>query len=142
MITNNEQQTIDFGKKFSKKLKGGEVNLLIGDLGAGKTTFVKGVAEGLGIKKHVTSPTFVLLKVYAVKSQKSNVKSLIHIDTYRGLSEEDLENIGAIEYFERKDTVSFVEWGEGLDRLLKNRKISYNVIKIKNISREKREITL
>lgn len=133
MITNSDKETIKLGKDFSKKLKGGEVVLLIGDLGAGKTTFVKGVAQGLGIKKHITSPTFVLMKVYKVESSKLKVKELIHIDTYRGLSLPDLENIGALEYFGRKDTVCFVEWGAGLEKHLKNSKMKVRKIEIKNI---------
>ena len=150
MITNSEKQTIEFGKNFARKLKGGEVVLLIGDLGAGKTTFVKGVAKGFGITKNVTSPTFVLMKTYEVKNTKlkykrqnhilkSEIKNLIHIDTYRGLSLNDLENIGALEYFGRQDTVCFVEWGAGLEKFLKNAKIKTYKIKIKNINQNTRE---
>ncbi len=140
MITKNEKGTIDFGKKFSKQLKGGEVILLIGDLGAGKTTFVRGVAQGLGYKKNVTSPTFVIMKVYKVKNK--NVKNIVHIDTYRGLDLVDLENIGAMEYFGRNDCVSFVEWGAGLEKFLKKSKFKYFVVKIKSIDENKREIEI
>ncbi|NQT49470.1 tRNA (adenosine(37)-N6)-threonylcarbamoyltransferase complex ATPase subunit type 1 TsaE [Candidatus Kuenenbacteria bacterium] len=140
-VTKNEKETIQFGKKFAKTLKGGEVVLLIGDLGAGKTTFVKGAAKGFGIKKNITSPTFVLLKVYKVESSKLKVKELIHIDTYRGLGLADLENIGALEYFGREDTVCFVEWGLGLEKYLKNAKIRIYKIEIKNLDIDKRQIT-
>ncbi|MBT5338325.1 tRNA (adenosine(37)-N6)-threonylcarbamoyltransferase complex ATPase subunit type 1 TsaE [Candidatus Falkowbacteria bacterium] len=142
MLTNSDKETIKLGKDFAKKLKGGEVVLLIGDLGAGKTTFVKGVAQGLGIKKHITSPTFVLLKVYKVKSLKLKVKELIHIDTYRGLDLEGLENIGAVEYFGRKDIVCFVEWGAGLEKFLKKGKIKVYKVKIKNLDTYKRQINI
>lgn len=143
--TNNEKGTIEIGKKFAKGLKGGEVVLLVGDLGAGKTTFVRGVAQGLGYKKNVTSPTFVIMKIYEVKSQKSKVKSIgkiVHIDTYRGLDLLDLENIGALEYFGRNDCVSFVEWGAGLEKFLKKNKFKYFVVKIKSIDENKREIEI
>lgn len=141
-ITESEKETIALGKKFAKTLKGGEVVLLIGDLGAGKTTFVKGVAEGLGIKKVIISPTFVLMKVYQVKRSKVKVKSFIHIDTYRGLSVDDLENIGALEYFGKKDAVCFVEWGAGLEEYLKDEKIGYKKILIENISETEREFAI
>ncbi|OGF36654.1 tRNA (adenosine(37)-N6)-threonylcarbamoyltransferase complex ATPase subunit type 1 TsaE [Candidatus Falkowbacteria bacterium RIFOXYC2_FULL_48_21] len=162
VTTHNTAETIELGKRFVRGLRGGEVVLLIGDLGAGKTTFVKGVAKALGVKRTVTSPTFVLMKVYEVKSQKSKVKSpsnpcspalspapprcavknLVHIDTYRGLSIADLENVGALEYFGRNDTICFVEWGEGLEDYLRARKIRTTVVKIKNIDSETREIII
>jgi len=140
MITKSEQKTIEFGKKFSQTLSGGEVILLIGDLGAGKTTFVKGVAQGLGIKKVVNSPTFVLMKIYDVAGKK--IKKLIHIDTYRGLDLNDLENIGAVEYFKRPDCVSFVEWGESLEEYLKKEQINFQKIVIRNIDENTRDISL
>ncbi|MFH0779735.1 MAG: tRNA (adenosine(37)-N6)-threonylcarbamoyltransferase complex ATPase subunit type 1 TsaE [Parcubacteria group bacterium] len=70
IITKSSNETIAFGKKFAKTLKGGEVLLLIGDLGSGKTTFAKGVAEGLGVKEIVNSPTFVIMKIYKAQSTK------------------------------------------------------------------------
>lgn len=139
-ITKSEAATIKLGKKFAKTLKGGEVVLLIGDLGAGKTTFVKGVAQGFGIKKNITSPTFILMKVYKVTNTKVQVKSLIHIDTYRGLSLADLENIGALEYFGRPDAVCLIEWGAGLKKYLQSQRIKAIKIKIKNLDEKTREI--
>jgi tRNA threonylcarbamoyladenosine biosynthesis protein TsaE len=137
-ITESEEQTIQFGKTFAKKLKGSEVILLIGDLGAGKTTFTKGLAKGLGIKQTINSPTFVIMKEYKVKSIKYKVKTLIHIDTYRGLDIADLGQIGALEYFGQNDTVCVVEWGANLQAYLKKHKIKAHIIKINNISEEKR----
>ncbi len=142
MITKNETETIKLGKKFAQSLKGGEVVLLVGDLGAGKTTFVKGVASGLGIKQNITSPTFVLLKVYQTKKRNIKTKKLIHIDTYRGLEINDLHNIGAIEYFQRQDCVSFVEWGQCLEDFLDKQKIVFKKIIIKNISETQREFII
>jgi len=138
MITKSEQATIKLGEKFSQSLKGGEIVLMIGDLGAGKTTFVKGVAKGLGITKVVNSPTFVLMKIYEIKKNQHKIKNLIHIDTYRGLEIADLHNIGAIEYFKRQDCVSFVEWGESLEGYLKQEKMNYQKIVIKNLSEKER----
>jgi len=138
-ITNNQEETIALGKKFSQGLSGGEVILLIGDLGAGKTTFVKGAAEGLGVEKVITSPTFVIMKVYQTKKHE-NIKSLVHIDTYRGMDAIELENIGAMEYFGRKDCVCFVEWGAGLEDYLKKRKIKTVKIEFGSLSENKRQI--
>ena len=140
-VTNNEKETISFGKEFAKTLKGGEVVLLVCDLGAGKTTFSKGVAAGLGVKRTVNSPTFVLMKVYEVKG-KGKVKNFVHIDTYRGLDIFDLENIGALEFFTRQDCVSFVEWGENLEVYLKKKKIKFKKIIIKNLDENTRSFEI
>ena len=93
ITTNNEQATFDFAKDFAGKLKGGEIIGLIGELGAGKTVFAKGLAAGLGIKEIITSPTFVLMKIYPVTNKK-NIKQLVHVDAYRVARGEELTGIG------------------------------------------------
>jgi len=118
------------------------VILLIGDLGSGKTTFVKGVAQGLSLKKNITSPTFVLMKVYKIKKLRSKIKELVHIDTYRGLSFSDLRGIGALERFLDKESVCLVEWGDALEKYLKEKNIFYKKIEFKNLDINKREITI
>lgn len=128
-IANSEKETFNFAKKFAKRLKGGEIIGLIGDLGAGKTVFIKGLAAGLGIKKNITSPTFVLMKVYQTKYPRlpkpgdggqaiSSIQYLIHIDAYRLKTPEDLIAIGAEEYFNRPDTVTVIEWADKIKKIL------------------------
>lgn len=118
IITNSEKQTLSFGKNFAKKIRGKKIIGLIGKLGAGKTIFVKGLAKGLGIKQVVTSPTFVLMKIYEVKNQKSKVKKLCHIDAYRLKSPQDIIAIGTQEYFNRPDVVVTIEWAEKIKKIL------------------------
>ncbi|MEA1963254.1 MAG: tRNA (adenosine(37)-N6)-threonylcarbamoyltransferase complex ATPase subunit type 1 TsaE [Patescibacteria group bacterium] len=137
IITNSEQETFDWAKNFARELKGGEVIGLIGDLGAGKTVFAKGLAEGLGIKKTVNSPTFVIMKIYMVKNApargwsasggKSEIRNLAHIDAYRLKSEEDIIAIGADEYFARKDTITIIEWPENIKKCLPKKTIYVNI---------------
>ncbi|MCG2690967.1 tRNA (adenosine(37)-N6)-threonylcarbamoyltransferase complex ATPase subunit type 1 TsaE [Candidatus Parcubacteria bacterium] len=115
-ITSSEKETFNFAKKFAKRLKGGEIIGLTGDLGAGKTVFAKGLAAGLGVKKNITSPTFVLMKVYQTKYP--NIKYLIHIDAYRLKTPQDLIAIGAEEYFNRPDTVTVIEWADKIKKIL------------------------
>lgn len=117
-ITNNEKETFNFANNYAKKLKGGEIIGLIGDLGAGKTVFTKGLAKGLEIKETITSPTFVIMKVYKVKSNLLKIKCLVHIDAYRLRSVRDLEAIGALEYFNKKDTITVIEWPENIKKIL------------------------
>jgi len=116
-ISNSEQETFDFAKKLGEKVKTGGVYALSGDLGAGKTVFTRGFCAGLGVKKNVNSPTFVLMKVYPVKKHKI-IKEVCHIDAYRLKTEKDLEAIGALEYFNRKDAVCLIEWPERIKKIL------------------------
>jgi tRNA threonylcarbamoyladenosine biosynthesis protein TsaE len=135
IITTSARQTFNFAKKIAKKLKGGEVIALVGELGAGKTIFTKGLAAGLGIKKNITSPTFVLMKIYKVKSQKSKVKSLIHIDAYRLKSAKDILAIGAEEYFGRPGIVTVIEWADRVKKILPRKAIFVKIISKENNQR-------
>ena len=86
IFTSSERETKELGKKFVSFLKGGDILLLKGDLGAGKTVFVKGLARGLKIKKIIRSPSFLILKIYKIPkevSKKRKAKYLIHFDFYR-----------------------------------------------------------
>lgn len=115
--TNSEKETIEYASKLAKSLKGGEVFGLVGKLGAGKTIFTKGVAKGLNIKETITSPTFIVMRVYDVPEHNS-IKKLCHIDAYRLKGEADIESIGALEYMERQDTVTIVEWPDKIKKIL------------------------
>jgi len=137
IITNSEKQTFNLAKKFAKKLKGGEVIGLIGNLGAGKTIFAKGLAIGLGIKQTVNSPTFVLMKIYPVRHPTSDIRHLIHIDAYRIKSGQDITAIGAEEYFNRSDVITIIEWADKIKQILP-KKTRY--INIKNKGGDKRLI--
>ncbi|MFH0956071.1 MAG: tRNA (adenosine(37)-N6)-threonylcarbamoyltransferase complex ATPase subunit type 1 TsaE [Candidatus Falkowbacteria bacterium] len=116
-FSTSPKQTFNFAKKLSKKLTGGTTLGLTGNLGAGKTIFTKGLALGLGIKKNITSPTFVLMKIYPVIKHKQ-IKFLVHIDAYRIKSADDLIAIGADEYFKRPDTVTVIEWADKIKKIL------------------------
>ena len=99
------ETTLKYGEKFSRLLRGGETIALSGELGAGKTVFVKGMASGLGVKEIITSPTFVLVKSYAGKY------NLHHMDFYRLDVADELETIGFEDYFGPENIVA-VEWAE------------------------------
>jgi len=113
-----QEETINLGKNISKKLSGGEIILLSGDLGAGKTTFVKGLAEGIGVDDVITSPTFALMNVYEVANSKLGIKNLVHIDTYRMENEDNLVEIGIEDYLGDPKTVCVIEWPEKVQGLL------------------------
>lgn len=135
IITNSEKETFAFGLKLGRLCRGGEVFALCGDLGAGKTKLVQGLAHGLGIKSRVTSPTFNILKVYKVSSKINN---FYHIDAYRLQSEIDLIALGSQEFFSLSDSVVAIEWA---DRVKKIWPPKTKMIKIKSLSETQREIT-
>ncbi len=119
--TTTLEETIAVGEKIASMLKGGDVVVLKGDLGAGKTSITKGIAKGLGVTDTITSPTFAIMNVYEIKNEKLKVKHLIHIDTYRLESEEDLIEIGIEEYLGERNTICIIEWPEKIPGLLKEK---------------------
>ncbi len=134
MTSHTEKETKDIAQKYAQSLKGGEVIGLKGKLGAGKTVFVKGLAKGLGVKETVASPTFVLMKIYDINNKK--IKHLVHIDAYRLTNSDDLESIGAYDYF-NKESVVIIEWPQRIPQL---KKFITNYIDIKFVNPKQREI--
>lgn len=96
-----------FGREFAGRLQTGDVVLLHGDLGAGKTTLTQGIAEGLGIDEAVQSPTFTL-----VQEHQGTSLMLYHLDLYRLEDPSELEGIGYETYLDPPDGVSVIEWPE------------------------------
>ena len=135
VVTNSPQETIEFAKHFALGLKSGTVLCLEGQLGSGKTTFIKGLAAGLGLKhpEQVKSPTFVLMHIYKAKMP------LYHFDCYRLNSLEELENIGFVDFVNDPHAISCVEWAEKAGDLVpKNaRRIRFEIL-----DTVKRRITL
>lgn len=129
--TESEKETYQLGKKIARDLQGGEVLILSGELGAGKTILVKGLAAGLGVKDVVTSPTFVIMKVYHLGGANVGIRDLAHIDCYRVGEPEAIADIGAVEYFNRSDAVTVIEWGERIKEILpkKIKKINIKILK-------------
>lgn len=123
-IINDLKQTEILAKKFAKLLRGGEVILLNGDLGAGKTTFTKFVLKYLGVKEVITSPTFTLMREY--KTKKFDI---YHFDMYRLNGGEEATNLGFEEYLYSNDSgnIVFVEWSENIKDILKGKFIEINI---------------
>lgn len=111
-ITKSSEQTLDLGAKFAKELKPGDALLLTGDLGFGKTTFVQGLATGLGISDRILSPTFVLQKIHKVESDA--IKTLNHIDLYRLEGKTQISSLGLDETINESESVTVIEWADRL----------------------------
>ena len=110
--TYSEQDTIDEGVKFSKNLIRGSVVALFGDLGTGKTRFIKGICAGMGISEHVASPTFTIVNEY-----HGTEHLVFHFDFYRIKSVTETQEIGFDEYIYREG-ISLIEWADKVRDLL------------------------
>lgn len=110
IITKSAEETVELGKKIGAFLVPNDVAALIGPLGAGKTTLIQGIAEGVGVKDYVTSPTFIIINEYQGRIP------FFHIDLYRLDRVKDIEDLGIEEYFSRGGA-SVIEWAEKLAEL-------------------------
>lgn len=124
--------TEQLGERLGQKLKGGEVIELISDLGGGKTTFVRGIARGIGSTDNVASPTFTISRVY-----KTNQLELRHFDFYRlsqaGLIEHELTDV-----LGDSNIVTVIEWGDVVSHVLPGQRLS---IQITNNGENSRQLT-
>lgn len=111
-ITHSPDETRALGRTLAQALQGGAVVAFTGDLGAGKTAFVSGMAEGLGMEERVTSPTFTIVNEY-----EGGRLPLFHFDMYRLGSADELFHIGWEDYLARNG-VCAVEWSENVDEAL------------------------
>lgn len=136
IFTTSTKETQEAGRRFGSTLSGGEVICFSGDLGSGKTTFIQGLAEGLGIEKRIVSPTFIIMREYPL-----NDKSFFHIDLYR-LEEniqQELDNLGISELLKQNKHIFAIEWGERAKDLLPENTI---YVDIENSDKDKRKITI
>lgn len=111
IYTKSSQDTMDLGLRFAKNAPSGTTLLLVGDLGVGKTTFVRGLAKGLNINETIQSPTFNIMKLYL-----KGDRPLIHIDAYR-LADIDTD-IGLDEYIGYYSGLTVIEWPEFIEKLI------------------------
>ncbi len=119
IISNSEQETIELGKKIASNLKKGDIIVLSGELGSGKTKFTEGVLTYFGLQEEISSPTFTIVNEY--NTQKLNI---YHFDVYRLNDIDEFEAIGGEEYFEKGACI--IEWGEMIEEILPKNYIKIN----------------
>ena len=115
--TESAYQTREFGRRLAGRIDKGAVVGLVGDLGSGKTCLVQAVCEALGVRQHVTSPTFILLNEYTGRDALDQPLAIYHFDLYRLMGEEELLDLGCDDYF-YSDGVCLVEWADMAGGLL------------------------
>lgn len=133
-ITESSEETKLLAEKLTQQLNPGDFVAFYGNLGSGKTTFIQGLAKGLGIKRRITSPTFIILRHY--KMEKG---FFYHIDLYRIETLKDLLGLGINEVLEDRTNIIAVEWAEKMGKLLPKKRLDIN---FEYIDENKREIKI
>jgi tRNA threonylcarbamoyladenosine biosynthesis protein TsaE len=128
IVTNSEAETVSAGRALGRRLVAGAVVALYGGLGAGKTAFVRGLAEGLGLTARVTSPTFTVVNEYFGQIP------LFHFDMYRLTRETELYDLGWDDYLER-DGVIAVEWSENVSGAIPAGAVTVSIARTGDLSR-------
>ena len=129
------KQVQEFAKVFSKILVPGDIVYLKGDLGTGKTTFVKGICRAMGVKDDIASPTFTIMREYALKKNK-----IYHFDMYRIGSFEELSEFGFEDYiYNNVNDFVFIEWPDILED---NVDVKHILVEIERIDDETRKYTI
>ncbi len=126
-ISYSPQATFDWAKRYASALKQGQTIGLVGNLGAGKTQLTKGFAAGLQIKTEITSPTFVIMKVYEALKNKQ-INKLVHLDAYRLDNFQQLIDIGLTDYLLDQASLVVIEWADKV--ISKQNKLKLKIIKI------------
>ncbi len=124
-ISNSEKDTMQFAKKIAKKLKKGDVIILSGDLGCGKTKFVEGFLSVYNLQDEISSPTFNIVNEY-----KNNNITIFHFDVYRLEDSSEFYEIGGDEFFEQG--ICLIEWGEIIEDAIPSEHITINFERTEN----------
>ena len=134
--TESPDETYELGVKMGQKALPGQIYTLDGDLGAGKTVFAKGFAEGLGVTEIVNSPTFTILQTY-----ESGRLPLYHFDVYRIADPEEMDEIGYEDCF-YGNGVTLVEWAELIDELIPAEAVRIRITRVKGAEGNARDIVV
>lgn len=133
LVTKSANETQKLARKIAKNFKGDEVLALFGNLGSGKTTFVQGLARGLGIKERMISPTFIIIRKHKFNGQK-----FYHVDLYRVHNDKQIEE-ELKELFKSRNRIIAIEWAEKIQNILPEKRIN---IFFTNLGGDKRKITI
>lgn len=140
--TKSAKETQNIAAMLARELDAGSwdyarVVALEGNLGAGKTTFVQGFAAALGIKEPVKSPTFLVMKIYAV--QRKHTKHLVHIDCYRLDDASELAHLGFDKLLADRDAIIIIEWADRIKKILSKERLT---LLFSHVAPTRRQITI
>jgi len=130
IIAKNAEETKSLGQELAASLTGDQgqgkphIICLYGELGSGKTTFIQGVAKGLGLSSRLLSPTFIIVRHYIIPQKNIN---FYHCDLYRLYKQSELNTLGLSEIFSDPTAIIFIEWAERLGKLLPSNRIDIHI---------------
>lgn len=127
LITKSEKETLKAGKDFAKSLNPGDIVALFGELGSGKTEFVKGICDFFEVDELVTSPTFTIMNQYNGNDKLDHEIPIYHIDLYRINKKEDLKEIGFEDCMFANNAIKLVEWAENAENLIPRTRYSVEI---------------
>lgn len=139
IITQGARETQKLGQKLADSLRNGGIVCLYGELGSGKTTFVQGVARGLGIKNRIISPTFIIVRQYKIIRQDDKRANFYHIDLYRIQSLDDAKALGLEEILADTANIVLIEWPEKIKEILPQKRME---IYFEYLNENERRITI
>lgn len=125
MVSKSKTQTQKFAAHLAKKILKAKVIALHGDLGAGKTTFVQGFLKALGVKQHITSPTFVIFRRYSIPGSRT-FNFVYHFDLYRIHKPGEILDLGLKKIIKDPDNIVLIEWPEKIKKILPKNTIWVN----------------
>ncbi len=139
-FTKSALETQKLAQDLARSLKGDKILALYGNLGSGKTTFVQGLAKGLGIKERMISPTFIIIREHKISEKlKAKSEKFYHIDLYRVQNFTELKELELEEILGSKDRIVAIEWAEKIKELLPKNRIE---IYFENLGENRRRITV
>lgn len=133
-VTGSAEETVDLGKTLAEALRPGDSVGLIGELGAGKTQFVRGIARGLAVVGSVTSPSYTIINIYDTK----DATKLFHIDLYRIDEAEEIDELGLEEYIYSQG-ITVIEWAEKASEYIEDMRF---VVRFSHVSEMERAIEI
>lgn len=133
-ISKSEEDTINFAMNFAKSLKNGDIVVLTGELGSGKTKFTEGILKYFGLENEISSPTFTIVNEYS-----NDDVNIYHFDVYRLENSDEFYAIGGEDYFEKG--ICIIEWGELIEDILPKKHIKITFKKLYS-DLEYRELTI
>jgi len=141
IITHSLKQTHDFARRVLSQMEGANILALYGNLGTGKTAFSQGIGKALGISGRMVSPTFVVVRKYALAtiSSKFSFENLYHIDLYRIEKQEEVNDLGIIDFINNPKNLVVIEWAEKMGNYLPEKRID---LQFEYVNERERKITI
>lgn len=139
IITNSLVETQHVAYNFAKHVTGGHTILLSGDLGSGKTSFTQGLAKAFGIQQRIISPSFIILRKYAIATNADSIHDFYHIDLYRIQNEDEIKDLGIEDILQNSSALTVIEWPEKLGRYMPK---SAWQLQLTYLDENKRKITI